>query len=414
MAKLQGGYVLISVGQFANVCAARENKEITFLALRVWLADHEQSAKRCTSKRKYFTVLELAGLVRERASAVERALRELTAKDLLLWSQTAIEFSRMLTSEGEEFAENFGTSSRRPIPVPRRVLRALFRHTRPSEVLAAIGHLIRCLFIKRGQISSAGLVKASWVASTFEIAERSVHATRKWLVSLGFLAQETVHQLVMNRFGGKFSFVLDAPIRRKGAPTLEIESAPPSKTISTYLSTNYNQINYKPALTGSGVRTEQDKQPTLRDITPEDLRKPARLEKLYRQAVKAGWLKHSEANIRNFASAALRATRAGGRVGAIFAGIVKKQLWHHITQEQENRALAVLNRFRESHAGAFSGAEQVSVRNDCRVTELVSLVLKSATGTRRLPLGSTAFQGLKKGSEGLAPVLFLDSHPDSA
>jgi hypothetical protein len=113
-------------------------------------------------------------------------------------------------------------------------------------------------------------------------------------------------------------------------------------------------------------------------------------------------------------SAALRATRAGGRVGAIFAGIVKKQLWHHVTQEQENRALAVLNRFRESHGGAFSGAEQVSVRNDCRVTELVSLVLKSATGTRLLSLGSTALQGLKPGSQGSAQVLFLDSNPDSA
>jgi hypothetical protein len=261
MAKIQGGYVLISVGQFANVCATRKNREISFLALRVWLEAHEQSAKRCTSKRKYFTVLELARLVREKASAVERALRELTAKELLVWSQTAIEFSRVLTAEGEKFAQNFGTSPRRPIPVPRRVLRALFRHTRPSEVVAAIAHLIRCQFIKRGEISSGGLVKASWVASTFEVAERSVHAARKWLLSLGFITQEQVHQLVMNRFGGKFVFMLDSPAKRENAATPRVESAPPSKAISTYLSTNYNQINYKPALTGSGVRKEQDKRP---------------------------------------------------------------------------------------------------------------------------------------------------------
>jgi hypothetical protein len=125
-------------------------------------------------------------------------------------------------------------------------------------------------------------------------------------------------------------------------------------------------------------------------------------------------LPRSEANIRNFASAALRTTRGGGRVGAIFAGIVTKQLWHHITQEQENRALAVLNRFREAHAGAFSGAEQISVRNDGRVAELVSLVIKTATGSKRLTPDFTPFQRLKHGSADSAPVLFLDSHPDSA
>jgi len=126
MTKIQGGYVLVSVGQFANVCVARRDRQISFLALRVWLAAHEQRAKRCTSKRKYFTVVELARLVREKTSSVERALGELSARELLVWSQRAIEFPRQLTAEGEQYAENFGTSPQRPVPVPRRVLRALF------------------------------------------------------------------------------------------------------------------------------------------------------------------------------------------------------------------------------------------------------------------------------------------------
>jgi hypothetical protein len=119
------------------------------------------------------------------------------------------------------------------------------------------------------------------------------------------------------------------------------------------------------------------------------LKKPARLENLYRQAVKVGWIEHSEANIRNFACAALRATRAGGRVGAIFAGIVKKRLWNHITQEQETRALAVLNRFRESRAGAFSIEEHTATGVEPRVTELVLYVLdarKSQQGRPHRPV----------------------------
>jgi hypothetical protein len=70
--------------------------------------------------------------------------------------------------------------------------------------MAAIGHLIRCLFKRGRQIANYGLVKASWIASVFGVAERSVHSARKWLTREGFLTQERVHQLVMNRWGGKF------------------------------------------------------------------------------------------------------------------------------------------------------------------------------------------------------------------
>jgi hypothetical protein len=126
---------------------------------------------------------------------------------------------------------------------------------------------------------------------------------------------------------------------------------------------------------------ERSKTPTLRDIQPEDLRKPSRLEELYRQAVKAKWIEHSEANIGNFACAALRATRSGGRVGAIFAAIVRKRLWHHITQEQETHALAVLNRFRENHPEAFLVDEPPVApvgKPDPRISVLISKVLAHA------------------------------------
>ena len=376
MTNIEGGYVLVSVGQFASVCAAKREGEISFLALRVWLAAHEQLAKRCTAKRKRFTVLELSRLVRAKVSSVESALRELSALGLLHWSDGAIKFPRELTSAGEELASEFGTSPQRPVPVPRRVLRALFRHTKPSEVLAAIAHLIRCLFIKGGSISSGGLVKASWVASVFAIAERSVHSARKWLLSLGFLAQEQVHQLVMNRFGGKFLIVIRERVARAKKP--RSDSAPPYKNISTFLSTSYNQINNKPASRGPGVPAELLRPPTLRDIQPEDLKKPARLEKLYRQAVQAGWIQHSEANVRNFACAALRATRAGGRVGAIFVGIVKNRLWHHITQEQESRALSVLKRFSERNGRAFADDENRGRRVTGLDAKLVGSTLSNA------------------------------------
>lgn len=110
-----------------------------------------------------------------------------------------------------------------------------------------------------------------------------------------------------------------------------------------------------------------------------------RLEKLYRQAVQAAWVEPCEAGLRNFVCAALRATRAGGRVGAIFVGIVRNRLWHHVTQEQEDRAMKVLKGYRERNPGAFEGAREPEpelVAGRDAVAQLVATVLNSAERKR--------------------------------
>jgi hypothetical protein len=380
--RVDGGYAVITVGQFANVCAARKSGLISFVALRVWLAAHEQRAKRCTARgRISYTVRELARLVRIPEASAKRALAELSRFSLLTWSETIIEFPQVLLGISEEIASRLGTKPTRPVPVPRYVLRALFRHTRPSEVMAAIGHLIRCLFRRGREIVAYGLVKASWIASVFGVGERSVHAARSWMIENKFLTQEVVNQFVLNRWGGKFVVCLTQAAKAgRGAP----KSAPPSLTKRTLKSTYSNQkINNKPGFAGklSGVGTDTLGRPTIRNILPEDLRQLPRLEALYRQAVAANWLSHSEANLRNFVSAALRATRAGGRVGAIFAGIVKKKLWHHITQEQEDRALDLLRRHRDRRAGAFSLMHSTNANSGAvgKVSELLQTVMNCSS-----------------------------------
>ena len=98
----------------------------------------------------------------------------------------------------------------------------------------------------------------------------------------------------------------------------------------------------------------------------------------YRQAIEAKWLEPSEANVRNFVCAALRATRAGGRVGAIFVAIVQRRLWHHITQEQEDTALRVLRNYRDKHPKSFSLAGRptsAQSTGDNRILQFVEHVL---------------------------------------
>jgi len=376
---VQGGYVLITVGQLANVCAARKEGAITFLALRVWLATLEQRARRCfASKTVRYSVSEIRELMGSGVTdhGIESALRALARAGFLQWSKTGIDHGTELTPSGEAFASLLGTNHRRRVPIPRRVLRALFRHKRPSEVLAALGHLIRCLFKHGSRIANYGLVKASWIASVFGIAERSVHSARRWLIKEQFLTQERVHQLVMNRWGGKFVVNLGGVSRPSGGD----DFAPPIQTKSTYPNqSTYDQTKHlvqKPSgVFGKHFSKPELRAPTLKNILPEDLKQLPRLEELYRQAIAANWLVPCDANFRNFVCAALRATRSGGRVGAIFIGIVRRRLWHHITSEQEARALGVLRRYRlraERNCGAVDEQRMLS-----KGSELVRTVLKS-------------------------------------
>jgi hypothetical protein len=244
---VDGGYALITVGQLANVCAARKDGRISFLALRTWLAAHEQRAKRCTVKgRLRYTTAELARLVRAPESSVSRAIKKLTDCGLLSWTEHAIEFPGAVLDFAEELAAELGTSPRRPVPVPRYVLRAIFRHTRPSEVMAAIAHLIRCLFRKGRELFNHGLIKASWVASVFGVGERSVHSARRWLIDQKFLTQEYVNQFVLNRWGARFVVSLKQVNRPQRVRAVRSKSAPPRIRIctSTKTSTSKYQRNF--------------------------------------------------------------------------------------------------------------------------------------------------------------------------
>jgi hypothetical protein len=77
----------------------------------------------------------------------------------------------------------------------------------------------------------------------------------------------------------------------------------------------------------------------LSNIRIEDLKDQERLRSLHRQAIARGWLRDCEADTLNFFAAAARArTVPGGDPVRVFVGIVRRRLWHHITQAQEDEA----------------------------------------------------------------------------
>jgi hypothetical protein len=127
-------------------------------------------------------------------------------------------------------------------------------------------------------------------------------------------------------------------------PKKSTRFAPPYKDLKT---PNGLKNQKTPRADKSGFCSKKINNTSLTDIQLEDLRRISRLNELYRQAVSARWLTHSETNFRNFVAAAVRATGTTGNPVRVFVAIIRQHLWQHITLEQEERANIVIRNFQE-------------------------------------------------------------------
>ncbi len=333
-------------------------------AVRLYLASHLEAVEQSFTPTHTIT---LAGLAR-RATLADRtaqdALRELEASGLLALKEGTLTFGRGVIPEAEPYLADLKTSPDRPVPIPRRIMRVLARHGKASDLIGALVHLLRCLFINQGQINDTGFIKNELVTRLTGLSDRAIQRARNWMKNRGWIAVKSVNQRVLNRFGGCFSVNLNPHLEAESEaiiptpePSKYVELTPPPPVSLIY--TN-NNPQYVPQDQGdnptppSGVFKQTHKQPTLTDIKPEDLQIMPRLEALYRQAVVRKWLPDCEASIKNFVGAATRAMQVEGNPVKIFVGIVKKGLWRNITQAQEDISLQTLKRYRVQNPVAFT------------------------------------------------------------
>jgi len=323
-----------------------------------------------------------------------KELSKLKRAGLVNFTESAIEVSPTHQFEPEFLSLLGGRGGNRLVPVPRQVLKFLASCTKPALAKTVIAYLLRGLSLaKDGEIRGAGTIKISWICKLCKISERAARAARAKLISLGWITKDIgSFQRKLNRDGAYF--VINAAWNRtikfcnrtspsmgssvtaedlteeslsdpqKQFAPLGVEKctdfAPPSERIETPKGSK----NQKPLAGGLELRTgasvDQDRsgvcvannfknseKPTLKDIQIDDLRRLSRLKDLYNQALKANWLAHSEANLRNFVAAAARATRVQGDPIRVFVGIVKKGLWHHLTNDDERRATTAFKRARQ-------------------------------------------------------------------
>jgi hypothetical protein len=361
-------YKTLTPRQIGSLLFTLSRRRIPWTAARVWLACWEMTAireavvrqRRHKRDRRALTpnytreeIGELTGLNRR---MVTRGLGQLQKARLLEFRSDNLTFPTEALADAAETVEDLAgsRSPRRPIPVPRAVLR--FLAAQPTAALGRVmlGYVARGLTIDRkgGAIRSAGSVKASWLSEVLGLSQRSVRYAQKELKRLGWICPDRAStQWKLNRTGAWFCIRLDwAP----GVAPLRVEIGTPAAPLREDQKTPSEDQNQKLVFSG-----RKEGEPNLNRILESDLHDRARLRVLFRQAVQRGWLRHCQSDALNFLAAAVRARTTPARDPVrVFVHLVRNRCWKHITQEQEDQARRSLRGAEKTGSGAVAAIDE--------------------------------------------------------
>lgn len=366
------GYQTVTPVYIANVVSAYKAQNLDYASLRVFVACLElkairDAARRSGSKKKggrgfvpNFKKEEIQKITGLTMRFVSRALRNLKKTGVMTFSKDEIVITQIAISGSRELLEEIRCqrSSARPIPVPRTLLKFLARCERPALFITLLAHFLRGLSIDRktGEVRNRGTVKLSWISSVFNVSDRAARYARQKLIQLAIITKDIASfQRKLNRDGAYFELDLywgkvpEKPGREIAGLSQETctQNAAPYK----YMRTPYGSKDQKTRATEpSGVFKKRggDEAPRLSNVVKEDLHSYWRTKALYEEAVRKKIIGSSEADFLNWVAAAVRAKSAKeGDPTKIFMGIVRKGLFGHVTQEEEDRARRAILRYRE-------------------------------------------------------------------
>ena len=453
---IEGRYRPIPARTLAMAAWLYREGHITLRALRCYFAACEMAERRRyaktreAKKHQRFTLEELSRLVGGRGSAsaqreLAKDVRRLAEVGLVTIAPNAITFAKSTDTPavGEGSAEAFSAFMEafsclsRPVPVPRRLLRALAAGFRRTDTFYVIGALLRSVFWKKqeGHITIDGRMKTSWVAQTFGISLRGAKEARAHLIEIGWLkplasahwlerkygahAAINIHWTPANDGGAEPSTdaptdlspeTVDNPVEHTKGPELgsapqtpesEGQSAPLWLDKKTPLKRDLNTRKLgatAPDPSGasnakdsdqthrgaSNDRNSKRRAPTIRDVQVHDLKDPEALQELYRQAIAAGIACSSGAGELDFFALASRALTRGRRPGALFISNLKRGRSHFITTADEEAGRRMLSELRDGPVIRSSVYAKTPKRTLSEDQTFVELCIRSAKRHRKL------------------------------
>jgi hypothetical protein len=385
--KVNCSYLVVPAVILTNVLGLSTKKVINTQDIQVLfsltLMAESRLAARCNGSRKNpnYTVEELAKIAGKPKNVINKSLTKLKEIGFITeFSKTSIEFNETAIEGTKETLIAVNETSRgdlrnpsRKIPLPKKLIKFLISENKIAFILGIISSALRCFsFDKDGKLKAVGSMKNSWIASVSGISLRSAQNLRSWLILQGWLKPDTKsHQLKLNRTGAYCEFDLEK-IGTVATPDNLEESAdfayPPPKKNTDFaypIYKNYNLLpteeDYKNHNGGSDEPKPKESsgvckqtKPKIKNIKLPDLVCPIRLELLYRDAIETRLITDSVSSRLNFIATTIRSLtlgRAGkGDTVRIFAGIIRRKLFHVISQHQEEQARA----FIREHYGDIS------------------------------------------------------------
>jgi len=419
-ATIEGGFVRIGVEVLCCLWISLMAGRIRPLDIRTFLGACEVRERRkflSRGRQAIYRASELDGLVAHVGERkVRSSLRRLERARLLRWRDSGVTFIRAINEleadlqPGAEQMLARMPKRRRFIPLPRRVLRLLCGGVKRSVLATTLGHVARCVHHSKDEgWSGVGACKASWVADTFGLSERSVIRARGHLIhALGWLKPVETDQWYANKWGGRFEVQLDwnhgtpAEVSCSQGELSTAKMSPPNGDSGTRLSPPESKQNSssrirtsEPVSSPPGPRDESWKKegggpPVLAKLVRQDLPSVERVMELFDQALtsplwrKKGWTPtdgHLERL--NWAAAARRAhVRGGTNPCGLFVHLVSQRKWEHISNEDEEAVRREVSRWLnpepEASTSGGGGARRMppKLSKDAKTVRFVEATLK--------------------------------------
>jgi hypothetical protein len=215
--KPAGGFIDCPIDVLTLPWWVYQQGSIDLGTLRAWLGMLELREKRCTvspGTPVHYSLEELRRLLRApRLAPVTAAIQRLEVLGLLAWSSEGIQVlpqaNVLREALGQESYQTLRAQcppGQRWVPAPRRLLRWLAQEGQAGLIATALGVLLRCLRYKARQCVAGGRVAATWVATVFGIAERTVQRAFTTLEACGWLARMAV-QPERERLHGRYTSI---------------------------------------------------------------------------------------------------------------------------------------------------------------------------------------------------------------
>lgn len=348
---IAGGYVLLRSHAVLALWQAYRDGHVQLIDVRTALAAAEVAhrtqvtARRTCPQRTARAGLECEHLIPDVQQATGCSDPRKTRSALKRLANAGVPAEQLRTKAGSVLhvaVRVTGGVADRPVPVPRRWLRALTESGTAATVGVALALLLRGSFLHREVLKLGGTCRAAWIAQTFTMDERTAKAGRAELIRLGWVVPADSPVWHRQRHGATFTLNPEPAERHRHAPespprpaSIVPGSPPPWKNKNLPLRGTGNQN--RPA----GVRATE-REPTLSDVQLVDLERPERTVKLLGDAQRRGLIGTSQADRLRFFTTVQHARRSGDRPAALLASLARRRCWHYGTLDDEDAARAAV------------------------------------------------------------------------